>query len=154
MELLHQRVKLRPERTTGKLLIDGQRFCYVVEDPVREVPGQPVAEWKVHGATAIPVGRYRCTLARSPRFGPDTITLHDVPGFVGIRVHSGNNEDHTEGCPLVGYGVTPDGTIAFGTTKPALADLKSTIRNALARHEEVWWEVRNPDGYTGPKEVA
>lgn len=147
---MHQRLRLHPTRTAGVLYIDGPRFCYVVEDTLREVPGRPVHEWKVHGKTAIPAGSYRCTLEHSPRFGPDTITLHGVPGFVGIRVHGGNTEEHTEGCPLVGYELTPEDTIRFGTTKPALADLKSTIRAALARHEPIWWRIYNPDDYKGP----
>jgi hypothetical protein len=35
------------------------------EDEIREIPGRPVAEWKVHGKTAIPAGRYRITLEAS-----------------------------------------------------------------------------------------
>lgn len=61
--------------TIGELTVDGVRICFSLEDEIREVEGQPVSEWKVKGATAIPAGRYRITLEHSPRFGPDTIKL-------------------------------------------------------------------------------
>lgn len=150
MEILQQRVRLHHQRTASDLSIDGRPFCHVVEDPVREIPGRPVAEWKQHGRTAIPAGRYRCTLETSPRFGPGTISLHDVPGFAGVRVHGGNDEDDTEGCPLVGYQLTPTDTIVGGTSRPALVALKAEIRTALEAGEAVWWTVANPEGYAGP----
>jgi len=150
MEILQQRYRLLHTRTASQVFVDGRAFCFAVEDPVREIPGEPVAKWKQHGRTAIPAGTYRCTLETSPRFGPGTITLHDVPGFAGVRVHGGNDEDDTEGCPLLGFQLTPQDTIVGGTSRPAVVAMKEQIRTALEAGERVTWEIRNPDGYVGP----
>lgn len=145
MELVLQRLKDKfPTRTPGELFVNGVFFGFTVEDEVREVPGLPVREWKIPGQTAIPVGRYWLTLENSPKFGPDTITLNGVDGFDYIRIHSGNNEDHSEGCPLVGYELTRDGTISVGQTKTCLANLKRNIVAAIARGEKCFIDVRNP----------
>lgn len=130
-------------RTFGKLFAaDGHRLCYTLEDEVREVPGQPVAAWKVKGATAIPAGRYRLTLEVSPRFGVDTLTVHDVPGFVGVRMHAGNTESDTEGCPLLGMQVDPRGIVG-GTSRPAVQLVRYLVRDAIGRGEAVFLDVIN-----------
>jgi hypothetical protein len=124
------------------LSVDGSPFCFSLEDAVREVPGEPVEKWKVYGKTAIPSGRYRVTLETSDRFGPDTLTINGVPGFKSIRMHSGNTEIDTDGCPLLGYSVNADGTIAFGTTKTAVRDLKAKVKTAIAAGAEVWITIK------------
>lgn len=130
--------------TVGRLYIDGVFACHTLEDEVREIPGRPVAEWKVPGATAIPVGRYRVTLQDSPRFGWQTPTLHDVPGFTHIRMHAGNTHADTEGCLLLGLQAT-ERTLIGGTSRPAVALVRDEIRAAIARGEEVWVDVNNPE---------
>lgn len=130
-------------RTFGKLLAeDGHRLCYTLEDEVRELPGVPVASWKVKGATAIPTGRYHVTLEHSPRFGPDTLTLQNVPGFVGVRMHAGNTEADTEGCPLLGMEVNPHGILG-GTSRPAVALVKHLVQQAINGGEQVVLDVVN-----------
>lgn len=128
--------------TIGDLFIENDRLCYTLEDAIREVEGTPVAVWKVPGKTAIPEGRYRVSLENSGRFGPETITLNDVPGFEHIRVHGGNTVDDTEGCPLVGYDIE-NYRIKGGTSQPALKRLKAIVQEFLARGP-VWWDVWNP----------
>ena len=132
------RARKLPTRTIGQLYIDDNFFCFTLEDVVREVAGQSVDKWKIKDETAIPAGRYKLTLERSPRFGVDTITVNGVSGFTAIRIHSGNNEKHTAGCILVGYKLTEDAQIKYGTTKTALADLKYQIKQATG---EVWLSV-------------
>ena len=127
MELIVQRTRLTEEYTTSQLYIDGNYFCFTLEDKVREVPGQPVDKWKVPGGTAIPTGFYGVTFENSPRFGPQTLTINKVPGFTGVRIHTGNTAADTEGCLIVGYRVNSSGVIVPGTTKPALLDLKKAI---------------------------
>lgn len=122
---------------------DGVFLCYTLEDEIREQVGLPVAAWKIKGATAIPAGRYRTTLEKSPRFGPDTITLHDVAGFDLIRMHGGNKAADTEGCPLVGFQVTSN-SIVGGTSGPALKLVKAHIKAAIMRGESVWIDIQNP----------
>lgn len=80
-------------------------LCHTLEDGVREVSGIPVREWKVPGQTAIPVGRYEIKRTRSSRFGRDMLQVMNVPGFEGIRIHSGNSAKDTEGCILVGLNI-------------------------------------------------
>ena len=86
---------------TGPCLIPA---LYSLEDVVREVPGRPVAEWKVPGKTAIPAGRYRLRWTMSARFKREMLLLEGVPGFAGIRIHAGNTDADTEGCILLGMG--------------------------------------------------
>lgn len=130
-------------RTFGKLVAeDGHRLCYTLEDEVREQAGQPVAAWKIKGATAIPQGRYRVSLEHSPRFGPDTLTVHGVPGFVGVRMHAGNTEADTEGCPLLGMEVDPHGIVG-GTSRPAVALIKHLVATAYRGGDTVYLDVVN-----------
>lgn len=129
--------------TLGELLEDGTRLCFTLEDEIRERVGEPVANWKIRGATAIPSGEYRVTLEHSPRFGPDTLTINGVPGFVGVRIHGGNTHEHTEGCPLLGLRVT-ENTIVGGTSAPAVALVKARVRAALAAGQHVLLTINNP----------
>ena len=129
--------------TIGELMLDGARLAYTLEDEIREQPGVPVGNWKIRGATAIPAGNYRVTLEDSPRFGPGTLTINNVPGFTGVRMHGGNTSDDTLGCPLLGLRVT-DTTIVGGTSQPALALVKSRVRAALAAGQQVWIDINNP----------
>ena len=130
--------------TMGALYIDGGFACYTLEDEVREVPGQPVASWKIKGATAIPAGEYIVSLQYSPRFGPDTLTLHNVPGFEYIRMHAGNAHADTEGCILLGMRAT-DASLIGGTSRPAVQLVKSEVRAAIDRGEVVHITISNAE---------
>lgn len=101
-ELRLHRIQFDPDATIGELFINGHHICWTCEDPVREVPGQPVETWKVKGDTAIPVGRYKIERTWSQRFQTTMPQLMDVPGFLGIRIHPGNGPGDTEGCILPG----------------------------------------------------
>lgn len=129
--------------TIGELLEDGVRLCWTLEDEIRERVGEPVANWKIRGATAIPAGEYRVTLEHSPRFGPDTLTINNVPGFTGVRMHAGNTSDQTDGCPLLGLRVT-ETSIVGGTSAPAVALVKARVRAALRAGQHVLLTINNP----------
>lgn len=128
--------------TVGKLLIDGVFVCRTLEDEVRERPGVPVEAWKIKGVTAIPSGAYRVALQDSPRFGPDTLTILDVPGFSSIRMHAGNTQEDTEGCLLLGLMATQTALVG-GTSRPAVDLVKSRVRAAIARGEDVHISIQN-----------
>ena len=68
MQLLLERLELKTDCTIGSISIDGDFECWVLEDVVREVKGQPVASWKIPGETAIPFGRYAIDITMSARF--------------------------------------------------------------------------------------
>lgn len=106
MQLILHRALKSPEATLGTLSVstkDKEQFiCYTLEDCYREIDGEPVANWKIKGATAIPRGEYEIKYTDSARFGKKTLQLMDVPGFTGIRIHAGNTAKDTEGCILPG----------------------------------------------------
>jgi hypothetical protein len=82
------------DSTIGELSIDGKFVCYTLEDKVRES--------KIKNVTAIPYGKYEVAVTFSNRFQQYMPLLLNVPGFEGIRIHSGNTSSNTEGCILVG----------------------------------------------------
>ena len=95
MKILVQSIFQSSEYTISKLFIDSVYFCDVLEDPVRTGP-------KIWGNTAIPGGNYKMILSFSQRFQKILPLLLDVPGFTGIRIHSGNTSADTHGCLLLG----------------------------------------------------
>ena len=105
MKLTLNRIALRQTYTIGKLYIDGKYFCDTLEDTVRDTNKNGKfdnGEKKIKGKTAIPYGTYEIKWTYSPRFKKYTPQLMNVPSFEGIRIHSGNSSDHTEGCLLLG----------------------------------------------------
>ena len=95
MKLLLERIHSSVTDTLGILFIDGKFFCYTLEDEYREV--------KVMAETRIPAGTYSVALTFSQRFERVMPEIQNVPNFTGIRIHAGNTEKDTAGCPLVGY---------------------------------------------------
>jgi hypothetical protein len=94
MRLNIDRYELQPSRTFGRLYIDGKLFCDTLEDADREV--------KIKHETCIPTGTYQVVIDMSQRFQKLMPHILNVPGFDGIRIHSGNTEADTSGCILVG----------------------------------------------------
>ena len=138
MELVVNRLISTEISTLGTLTADGEFVCHTLEDVVREVVGEPVESWKIFGQTAIPAGTYRVTLENSPHFGPDTMTINDVPGYAGVRIHGGNRAEDTEGCLILGNAVDMEhGTIVGGTSQPAVAHVKSLVATAIGNGEDV-----------------
>ena len=131
-----------PIATIGRLWMDGEPFCWTLEDPVRERPGVPVSDWKIPGKTAIPAGRYGVVLTMSPRFKRELPLLVDVPGFAGVRIHAGNRATDTEGCILPGMDRGDD---FVGRSKEAEAALIYRLSAARTRGDPVTLDVRNHD---------
>lgn len=132
--------------TLGQLSIDGRHECYTCEDVIRDGP-------KVPGQTAIPAGTYRVIVTRSERFskaaGHDVMLplLVDVPGFSGVRIHTGNTAADTEGCILPGRAFLSD-----RVTQSVLAfePLFDKIKAAILWGEEITLEIRNPPANAAP----
>lgn len=91
-----------PQRTIGSFSVNCSRLFYSCEDAVREVIGQPVAQWKIQNQTAIPAGTYKVIMSFSPHFNRILPELLDVLGYSGVRIHNGNTEADTDGCILIG----------------------------------------------------
>lgn len=132
--------------TLGSLYVDDVRFCDTLEDELRERPLQRVSAWKVPGQTAIPAGRYRVVLTRSPRFGMVLPLLEDVPGFTGIRIHAGNTHGDTEGCILVGLERSE-----IGADAPKVYRSREALNRLMLRLADTAGEMRllieNPPSY-------
>jgi hypothetical protein len=118
--------------TLGMLLDEtsGRKFlAYTLEDEHREV--------KVAGETRIPAGTYNITLRKvggfhskySTKYGSmhkGMLWVRDVPGFEYILIHTGNTDEHTAGCLLVGNtsdykGIIGSSVDAYKRIYPAIA---------------------------------
>jgi len=137
MDLVLYRTKFFPTHTIGQLYIDGDFFCFTLEDVVREVEGVPVEKWKIKHETAIPMGEYDIKLVHSPKFGKDSPWLQNVPGFTEILIHAGVTHKDTSGCILVGYALTEQDIIKPGSTRICRDDLRLKLRQAVDEGDTV-----------------
>lgn len=139
MKITVQRYKHNDEATLSRVLLDGQQFCFGLED-------QPQEE-KVMHETRIPAGTYRIKLrdeggmtkkyAERYDFHIGMLHVQDVPGFEWIYIHTGNTDDHTSGCLLVGYTANED-TFVIGRSRDAYTDLyKQVVDAAWAEDLEI-----------------
>ena len=134
MELLLHREDCTIRRTIGRLWIDGQFECFTLEDAIHEV--------KIPKQTCIPAGRYEIVLDFSMRFQKILPRLLNVPDFIGIRIHSGNGPDDTEGCILVGQSRDADMVLQ---SRAAMAKLLPQLAAALGEDERIWITITNPE---------
>lgn len=106
MELKLKRIAYKKTYTIGRLFIDGAYFCDTLEDQNRDFNHdgdlKDQGEQKVQDQTCIPLGTYKIEINMSARFKRLMPQILDVPEFTGIRIHSGNTEENTSGCVLVG----------------------------------------------------
>lgn len=145
MKLVLRRTFNDPKFCTGVLEVDGLYFCRTLEDTVRlDDPSTPKNEGaKVYGLSAIAAGVYRIIINMSNRFKKRMPLLLDVPGFTGIRIHSGNTEEDTLGCILVGMRLDLNGRIAPGTSRLAFGNLMAMMEAAVARGESITIDISN-----------
>lgn len=153
MELVLNRKYKLPTYSIGKLYIDGVYFSDTLEDKDRNLFCGMGLEWiekvKVYGQTAIPFGRYKITLVKSPKYSkkPKFVELtgglmpyiNNVPGWTGCLIHSGNTNKDTLGCILVGENKEKGKVInSFSTFKR----LWKMLAEANERGEEIWLTVQ------------
>ncbi len=151
MELLLTRISSGVEATLGNLFkvtgAEDLHFqCYTLEDQYQDV--------KVAKETRIPPGRYQIKLrdeggmtqryAKRFNFHRGMLHLQDVPNFKYIYIHTGNTDDHTDGCILVGDGqvsnVVDRGQVT--TSVAAYRRLYGAILDALSEGE-VWIKIED-----------
>lgn len=108
MELKVFRKVFTDESTIGELFINGEFFCYTLEDKdrglIKTQPLTEIAQKKLFGKTAIPLGKYDLAMTYSNRFQKYMPQVLNVPAFDGVRIHTGNKAVDTEGCLLCGFG--------------------------------------------------
>lgn len=116
MNLLLKRQHKESNYTIGDLYIDGQFFSNTLEDKDRNLnqsmTQDEIAKIKIYGRTAIPCGTYKITMdvvsekfkdrSWAKPYSGKIPRLINVPGFEGVLIHPGNDEDDTYGCILVG----------------------------------------------------
>lgn len=124
--------------TEGKLYIDDVFECYTVEDEDRHLEAGGT---KVYGQTAIPKGTYGLVLSMSPRFKKVLPEILNVPGFTGVRIHSGNSSKDSEGCILVGSSNDRDDDDWVGGSKVAMTQLMEKLEIAKNSGEKIVIEV-------------
>jgi len=146
MKLEVLRISSQKDSTNGILfdITDGRKFlAYTLEDEYRDE--------KVMSETRIPSGTYKITLrtvggfhsryeAKYGDFHKGMLWVRDVPGFEYILIHTGNTDEHTAGCLLVGSSqnenlTKKNGFIGASTT--AYKRIYPPIAKALEKGEEV-----------------
>lgn len=150
MELKVLRFSSQEDSTSGLLFEEGglgkHFLCYTLEDERRAL--------KVKGETRVPAGRYKIELRTEGGFherykkkygGFHKGMLHvtNVPNFEYILIHTGNTDEHTAGCLLVGDSqenntIIKDGFV--GKSNNAYKRIYPDILKALEKNEEVWIE--------------
>jgi hypothetical protein len=131
----------------------GKRFlCYTLEDEHRAL--------KVKGETRIPAGTYNIKLRKeggfNQRYTKKYSNIHrgmlhvvDVPGFEYILIHTGNTDEHTAGCLIVGDSqenniILKDGFV--GKSVNAYKRIYPSIAKAIEDGEEVTIKYIDYDG--------
>lgn len=146
MQLTLVRADRQPKYTVGSLSINGEFFCYTLEDTDRDLTqdmsSDEIKSKKEYGKTAIPKGTYTVDMNTvSPKFKDREWAkpydgklprLVDVPGYEGVLIHVGNTAEDTLGCILVGAncfnGKLTNSTTAFTSLMNVLTNTKEPIK--------------------------
>lgn len=128
-----------PTYSIGKLYVNGEWLCDVVEDTDRGLDqAMPLAEIKkrkVYRLTAIPTGSYRVTMnVQSPKMSKMKYyadfckgylpRILNVPGYEGILIHCGSSAASSAGCIIVGY----------NTIKGKVTDSRKAWEKLMTQH--------------------
>jgi hypothetical protein len=150
MKLDVVRTQFGKDATNGMLFVDGVFECFTLEDEVRDI--------KVMSETAIPLGEYEIKFRNvggfdtkyKARYGSTfhkgMLELQDVPDFKYILIHTGNTDQHTAGCLLIGetqqdLDKGKDGFV--GGSGDAYKKFYPKVRDALIAKEKVTIKYSN-----------
>jgi hypothetical protein len=157
MKLTVVRTQLGLDATNGILLINDVFECYTLEDQYQTV--------KVMHETCIPEGTYDIKFRKTGGFHAKyteryknahygMLELQDVPGFKYILIHTGNTDEHTSGCLIVGetqqdLEVSKDGFI--GSSVVAYKKMYSKVAKELLQGKKVTIEYTTINELLKPK---
>jgi len=143
MKLTVVRTQFGTDATNGLLFIDGIFECYTLEDQYQAV--------KVMHETCIPKGTYDIQFRKTGGFHAKyseryknahygMLHIQDVPNFTYILIHTGNTDEHTSGCLIVGetqqdLEVSKDGFI--GSSTVAYKKMYSKVAGQLLQGKPV-----------------
>ena len=151
MKLQVVRTQFGKDATNGLLFIDGVFECYTLEDQYQSV--------KVMHETCIPEGTYDIKFRKTGGFHAKysaryknahygMLHLQDVPGFTYILIHTGNTDEHTSGCLIVGE-TQQDLDINFngmvGSSAVAYKKMYAKVANQLLQGKKVTIEYSKID---------
>ena len=151
MKLQVVRTQFGKDATNGLLFIDGVFECYTLEDQYQAV--------KVMHETCIPEGTYDIKFRKTGGFHAKysaryknahygMLHLQDVPGFQYILIHTGNTDEHTSGCLIVGE-TQQDLDINFngmvGSSAVAYKKMYAKVANQLLQGKKVTIEYSKID---------
>ena len=146
MKLEVLRVSSESDSSSGLVfdVTDGRKFlCYSLEDEYRND--------KVMHETRVPAGTYKILLRKEGGFHgryvkkygdfhKGMLHVQDVPGFEYILIHTGNTDEHTSGCLIVGDSQENNQLMKngfIGKSVQAYKRIYTPIATALENGEEV-----------------
>ena len=125
------------------MFIDGIFECYTLEDQYQAV--------KVMHETCIPEGKYNIEFRKTGGFHAKyseryknahygMLHIQDVPNFTYILIHTGNTDEHTSGCLIVGetqqdLEISKDGFV--GSSSVAYKKMYSKVAGQLLQGKKV-----------------
>ena len=143
MKLTVVRTQFGTDATNGLLFIDGIFECYTLEDQYQAV--------KVMHETCIPEGTYDIKFRKTGGFHAKyseryknahygMLHIQDVPNFTYILIHTGNTDEHTSGCLIVGetqqdLEISKDGFV--GSSTVAYKKMYSKVAGQLLQGKDV-----------------
>lgn len=149
MKLQVLRTQFGKDATNGMLFIDGVFECYTLEDQYQAV--------KVMHETCIPEGTYDIKFRKTGGFHAKyteryknahygMLHIQDVPNFTYILIHTGNSDEHTSGCLIVGetqqdLDISKDGFI--GSSTVAYKKMYAKVAGQLLQGKKVSIEYLN-----------
>ena len=157
MKLTVVRTQFGTDATNGLLFINGIFECYTLEDQYQAV--------KVMHETCIPEGTYDIKFRKTGGFHSKyseryknahygMLHIQDVPNFTYILIHTGNTDEHTSGCLIVGetqqdLEISKDGFIGSSTT--AYKKMYAKVAGQLLQGKKVTIEYTTINKLLGKK---
>ena len=143
MKLQVLRTQFGKDATNGMLFIDGVFECFTLEDQYQAV--------KVMHETCIPEGTYDIEFRKTGGFHAKyteryknahygMLHIQDVPNFTYILIHTGNTDEHTSGCLIVGetqqdLEISKDGFV--GSSSVAYKKMYAKVAGQLLQGKKV-----------------